>query len=80
MSRIPDKVMAQSHTSMSCFETCPRQYEARYVTKEVRFEQGVEAAWGGRGAQGTRLVDGQLISRGTPPSIPRAGGGSGAAE
>jgi hypothetical protein len=31
---------------MSCFETCPRQYEARYVTKEVRFEQGVEATWG----------------------------------
>ena len=47
MSRIPDKVMAQSHTSMSCFETCPRQYEAKYITKEVRFEQGVEAAWGG---------------------------------
>lgn len=46
MSSVPDKVMSQSHTSMSCFSTCPRQYEAKYVTKEVKFEQGVEAAWG----------------------------------
>ena len=38
--------MSQSHTSMTCFETCPRQYEARYVTQEVKFEQGIEAAWG----------------------------------
>ena len=46
MSGVPDKVMSQSHTSMSCFATCPRQYEAKYVTKEVKFEQGEAAAWG----------------------------------
>ena len=46
MSGIPDKVMSQSHTSLSCFATCPRQYEAKYVTREIKFEQGVEAAWG----------------------------------
>lgn len=46
MSGVPDKVMSQSHTSKSCFATCPRQYEARYVTKEVKFELGEAAAWG----------------------------------
>ena len=31
-------MMPQSHTSLSCYTTCPRQYEAKYVTKEVKFE------------------------------------------
>lgn len=46
MSGIPDKIMSQSHTSISCFETCPRQYEAKYILKTVKFEQGEAAAWG----------------------------------
>ncbi len=46
MSGVPDKIMAQSHTSLSCYVTCPRQYEAKYITKEVVFEQGEAAAWG----------------------------------
>lgn len=48
MSGLPVQiaVMGQSHSSMSCFTTCPRQYEARYITKETKFEQSAEAAWG----------------------------------
>lgn len=39
-------VIAHSHSSISCFNTCPRQYEAKYVTKEVTFVQSAEAKWG----------------------------------
>lgn len=27
-----------SHTALTTFETCPRQYEAKYITKEVAFK------------------------------------------
>lgn len=46
MPTVSDTIMSQSHTSLSCFVACPRQYEARYVTKEVAFEQGEAAKWG----------------------------------
>lgn len=35
-----------SFSKMNTFETCPRQYEAKYVTKEVPFKQTDEARWG----------------------------------
>ena len=46
MSGTPGEIMPQSHSSLSLFNTCPRQYEARYITREVKFKQGPEAAWG----------------------------------
>ena len=39
-------IFPQSHSSLGVFETCPRQYEAKYITKEVKFVQGAAAAWG----------------------------------
>lgn len=39
-------IFPQSHSSLGVFETCPRQYEAKYITKEVKFVQGPEAKWG----------------------------------
>lgn len=40
------KLIATSHSSMGTYETCPRQYEAKYITKDVKFESGPEAEWG----------------------------------
>lgn len=42
----PPRIFAQSHSSLNVFETCPRQYEAKYITREVVFVQGPEAKWG----------------------------------
>lgn len=39
-------VIATSHSSMGTYETCPRQYEAKYIIKDVVFESGPEAEWG----------------------------------
>lgn len=39
-------VMTQSPTSLQTFLTCPRQYYAKYVTKEVKFEQNEHATFG----------------------------------
>lgn len=39
-------MMAQSPTSLQTFLTCPRQYYAKYVTKEVKFEQNDHATFG----------------------------------
>ena len=39
-------IFPQSHSSLNVFETCPRQYEAKYITKEVVFQQGAAAKWG----------------------------------
>lgn len=39
-------IFPQSHSSLNVFETCPRQYEAKYITREVKFQQSAEAAWG----------------------------------
>ena len=37
---------AQSPTSLQTFLTCPKQYHAKYITKEVKFEQNVHAVFG----------------------------------
>lgn len=39
-------MMAQSPTSLQTFLTCPRQYEAKYITKEVKFESNDHATFG----------------------------------
>lgn len=39
-------IFGQSYSSLNVFETCPRQYEAKYITKEVKFVQSQAAAWG----------------------------------
>lgn len=39
-------MMAQSPTSLQTFLTCPRQYYAKYVTKEIKFEQNDHATFG----------------------------------
>lgn len=36
----------QSHSSLNTFETCPRQYEARYILKTLPYEETVATAWG----------------------------------
>lgn len=35
-----------SHTHMDTFDTCPVQYEAKYVTKEVVFQETDATRWG----------------------------------
>lgn len=40
------EIIATSHSSMGTFKTCPRQYEAKYITKDVEFTSGPEAEWG----------------------------------
>lgn len=35
-----------SHTHSATFDTCPRQYEAKYVTKEVKFQETDATRWG----------------------------------
>lgn len=39
-------MMAQSPTSLQTYLTCPRQYYAKYVSKEVKFEQNDHATFG----------------------------------
>lgn len=43
---LTDKPIATSHSSMGTFETCGRQYESKYLLKDVTFESGPEADWG----------------------------------
>lgn len=38
--------MTHSYTSLSTFDTCPRQFEARYITKEVKFQESEATRWG----------------------------------
>lgn len=40
------QMMTQSPTSLQTFLTCPKQYHAKYVTKEVKFEQNDHATFG----------------------------------
>lgn len=43
----PDqKIIAWSYSAMNTFETCPRQYYAKHVSKEVPFVQNAAAKWG----------------------------------
>lgn len=62
-------IFPQSHSSLSVFETCPRQYEAKYITREVKFQQGAAAAWGDK----VHLaLEGYLLSQGVqalPPEM-----------
>lgn len=39
-------MMTQSPTSLQTYMTCPRQYYAKYVSKEVKFEQNDHATFG----------------------------------
>lgn len=39
-------MMTQSPTSLQTFLTCPKQYHAKYVTKEVKFKQNAYAIFG----------------------------------
>jgi len=36
----------QTHSSLAVFEQCPRQYDAKYRTKSVKFVQSYEGEWG----------------------------------
>lgn len=40
------KIPAQSPTSLNTYLTCPKQYHAKYITKEVKFEQNDHAVFG----------------------------------
>lgn len=39
-------IFPQSFSSLNVFDTCPRQYEAKYITREVQYKQSDEAKWG----------------------------------
>lgn len=39
-------MMVQSPTSLQTWKTCPRQYEAKYITREVKFESNDNAKFG----------------------------------
>ena len=41
-----DSLVPISFSKLNTFETCPRQYEAKYVTKTVPYQQTPEAEWG----------------------------------
>ena len=57
-------IFPQSHSSLGVFETCPRQYEAKYLTKEVKFQQSPQAAWG----DSVHLaIEARLLSGGATP-------------
>jgi len=60
-------IFPQSHSSLSVFETCPRQYEAKYITKEVKFVQGAAAAWGDKVHM---ALEAFILSRGQTPLPP----------
>lgn len=36
----------QTHSSLQLFDLCPRQYDAKYRSKTVKFEQNYEGQWG----------------------------------
>lgn len=40
--------IAHSHTSVSTFQTCPKQYHAKYITKEIKFEETEATIYGNR--------------------------------
>ena len=42
----PMKMMTLSPTSIDTFLTCPYQYKAKYITKEVKFESNAHAEFG----------------------------------
>lgn len=42
------KLMPQSPTSVGTYQTCPKQYQAKYITKEVKFEPNQATERGSR--------------------------------
>lgn len=39
----------QTHSSLQVFDLCPRQYDAKYRTKTVKFQQSYDGWWGDLG-------------------------------
>jgi hypothetical protein len=48
MDTLQPKTIAISHTSLSTYQTCPKQYHAKYITKEVKFTQTEATIYGNR--------------------------------
>lgn len=48
MDTTQPKIIAHSHTALDTFKTCPRQYQAKYITKEVKFKETVATIYGNR--------------------------------
>lgn len=42
------KLMPQSATSVGTYQTCPKQYQAKYITKEIKFESSAATERGSR--------------------------------
>lgn len=42
------KLMPQSPTSVGTYTTCPKQYQAKYITKEIKFEPNAATERGSR--------------------------------
>lgn len=40
------QIPPQTHSSLQTFDLCPRQYDAKYRTKTVKFVQSYEGEWG----------------------------------
>lgn len=59
------KFIPISPTSLSTMNTCPRQFEAKYITKEVVFKETPATIWGNRAHKA--LEDG-IKSGATPPA------------
>lgn len=57
-------IFGQSYSSLNVFETCPRQYEAKYITKEVKFVQSQAALWGD---QSHNVLENYLKMNGASP-------------
>jgi len=57
------KHIVHSHTALDTFKTCPQQYRAKYITKEVKFEQTTATLLGDRmhKALESRIRDGIML-------------------
>ncbi|WP_288081588.1 PD-(D/E)XK nuclease family protein [Pseudomonas sp.] len=40
------QIPPQTHSSLQTFDLCPRQYDAKYRSKTIKFEQSYEGQWG----------------------------------
>lgn len=58
------KLMSQSPTSVSTFNTCPKQYQAKYITKEVKFQPNEATE---RGARWHKQLEDRLRDKLTLP-------------
>ena len=41
--------LKHSYSSISCFETCPKQFQEKYILKSVKFQQNEAAKYGSEG-------------------------------